>query len=91
MAETPATTPLPQMKLPPSATGEFVLTRGRIVSYQDNYDAEPCPAIVTHVWPNENGRLVNLTVFTRDGECRAAVRVSRGASQGTWRPPGASE
>lgn len=73
------------------AVETFAVVRGRIVSYQDNYDVEPVPAIITHVWPNENGRLVNLCVFSRDGEPRPAVRVYRGASEGTWRPPGAKE
>ena len=80
-----------QTEAPKGAQSEFVVVRGRIVQYQQNYDSEPCAAIITHVWPNENGRLVNLTVFDRDGEARAAVRVSRGASVGTWRPPGATE
>lgn len=84
-------TPLPQMKLPPSATGEVVLARGLQVWYQGNYDVAPNPAIVTHVWPNEKGLVLNMTVFDRDGEARAAVRVSRGASPGTWRPVGATE
>jgi hypothetical protein len=39
----------------------------------------------------EKHRLVNLTVFDRDGEPRAAVKVWRGASVGTWRPVGAAE
>jgi len=67
------------------------IARGTMVWFQSNYDVEPNPALVTHVWPNEKDRLVNLTVFDRDGEARAASRVYRGASVGTWRPVGAVE
>lgn len=65
--------------------------RGELVHYQNNYDPDPNPAIVTHVWVNEKERLVNLTIFDRDGEARAAVKVWRGASVGTWRPAGESQ
>lgn len=61
--------------------------RGSWVQYQNNYDSEPCPALVTHVWPGEDGKLLNLTVFDRDGETRAAARIYQGEQVGTWRMP----
>ena len=73
------------------APPEPQIKRGVIVWFQNNYDNEPNPAIITHVWVNEGEKLVNLTVFDRDGEARAATKVWRGASVGTWRPVGASE
>jgi hypothetical protein len=69
----------------------IVLKRGDFVLYQNNYDPEPCPALITHVWVKSEDQMLNLTVFDRDGEARAATRIARGRGVGTWRPVGTTE
>ena len=76
---------------PPPDAKEFVPKRGMSVLYQGNYEGDPHPAVIAHVWPNEKGRLLNLMVIDRDGVPSGHTRVYRGASVGTWRPEGATE
>lgn len=74
-----------------SSVKPFVPQRGDRVVFQGNYDEEPLVAIIAHVWPQSDGKLLNLCVIGRDGDAVGHTRVSRGASVGTWRPRGATE